>query len=175
MNVLVQLFGNVSFRATVWLCPIAFTLHALEELPYFTPWVKQHINPYFTQTHYLKVHLLGIAGLACADLIVWSFPTRPLVILFFTLMITPGLLCNVFFHAGTSIAYRSYSPGLVTGLFVYLPLYALICKLAFSSGLMTEGWWVFSTIFAACFHALEVRRNVFLFRPQLLYSHEQIR
>ena len=165
MNVLVQLLGHITFHAAVWLCPIAFTLHVLEELPRFTPWVKRHINPHFTQKHYLKVHLSGIVGFIGAAFILWLFPTRPLVLTFFTFMFTPSLFCNVFFHVGASIAYRSDSPGLITGLVVYLPLYALICKLAFSYGLITERWWVFSTILATYFHALEVRHNVFLFRP----------
>jgi uncharacterized protein with HXXEE motif len=140
----------------------------LEELPRFTPWVQRHINPDFTQKHYLKVHLPGIVGFIGATFILWLFPNRPLVLIFFTFMFTPSFFCNFFFHAGASIAYRSYSPGLITGIVIYLPLYALTCKLIFSSGLITERWWVFSTIIAACFHALEVRHNVFLFRPQLL-------
>ena len=156
-------------------CPIAFTLHVLEELPRFTPWVQRHINPDFTQKHYLKVHVSGIVGFIGAVFILWLFPSRALVLIFFTFMFTPSFLCNVLFHVGASIAYRSYSPGLITGLVVYLPLYALICKLAFSSGIMTERWWVFSTIIAACFHALEVHHNVFLLRPQPLYTHEQVR
>ena len=161
-----------SFTTAVWLCPIAFTLHVIEELPRFTPWVQRHINPYFTRRHYLNVHLAGIIVAVLVAFILWLFPARLLVFFCFTFFLTPSFFCNVFFHTGASIAYRSYSPGLLTALFIYLPLYALICKLAFPVGLMSGWWWLFSTILATCVHTLEVRHNVFRFRPSTALLQE---
>ena len=150
-----------SFTIAVWLCPIAFTLHVLEEHPRFTLWAQRYINPNFTRQHYLKVHLSGIVGFAISAFLLWLFPTQSLVFLFFAFMLTPAFFCNVFFHAGATLAYRSYSPGLITAIVIYLPLYALLLGLALSAGLLTPASWLTSTSLAALFHAIEVRHNVF--------------
>jgi hypothetical protein len=49
MDTIYPLLQSANFWSIVWSCPIAFTLHVLEELPRFTPWVQRHINPDFTQ------------------------------------------------------------------------------------------------------------------------------
>lgn len=160
-----HLLGNAGFRAAVWLCPFAFVVHVLEELPRFTPWAQRHINPHFTRRHYLDVHVSGIVGGFLAAALVSFFPARPLVFLYFTLLATPGFLCNTFFHAGASVVYRSYSPGVVSALLIYLPLYTLLSSLALGEGFISIRWWLLSTSIAVVVHALEVRHNVFRFRP----------
>jgi uncharacterized protein with HXXEE motif len=155
-----------AFRIAVWLCPVAFTLHVLEELPHFTQWVQRNVNPYFTYEQYLRIHISGILlGIAAAAL-VSAFPSRPLVLLYFTLLVTPGFLWNIAFHAGSTLVYGARSPGLVTALFLYPPLYVLLSRLAIGSGLLSGRVWLVSTLAAGLFHALEVRANVFRFgRP----------
>lgn len=176
MAVSIDVSGATGLVTAIWLCPVAFTLHVLEELSGFTPWARRHINPNFTQHQYLRVHLAGIAAVTVTALILWLFPNRTLVYVFFTLLLTPSFFCNVFFHAGASVAYRFYSPGLITALLIYIPLYALLCRLAFASDVLSVDGWIVSTTIASLFHAIEVRHNVFRFRPEpvqlIRYGHK---
>jgi hypothetical protein len=40
-----QFLAGLSFREAVWLFPLAFTLHVLEEIRQFTPWANRYASP----------------------------------------------------------------------------------------------------------------------------------
>jgi hypothetical protein len=158
-----ETLGLPTFQTAMLFFPIAVTVHVLEELPGFTLWTRRYINPRFTRQHYVKVHIASIGLAILTGAVLWFLPTRPLVLAFFTLIVTPGLFWNTAFHAGASVAYRSYSPGLITALGLYLPLFATLSGLAIAEGLISSGFWLLSTCLAGCIHMVEVRHNVFRF------------
>jgi Protein of unknown function with HXXEE motif len=154
------------FRQLVWLGPVVFLIHVLDELRGLTPWVRRHINPFFTHRHYRAVHLSGIAAGVLAAALVSRFPSRPILLLYFSFLATPTFLWNIFFHAGTSAIYQTPSPGLLSALLLYPPFYALLARAAVSEGLLSFTQWLVSALAAAAFHAVEVRANVYRFgRP----------
>jgi hypothetical protein len=159
LDVLLSAVGRLELRQLVWLCPLAFAAHVAEEAPRFTEWTRRHVNPDFTREHYLRVHAAGIflnVGLAA---LLWAFAPPWLVLLCFTASITPGFCCNVFLHLGASVACRSYSPGLVTALVLYPPLYFLLLRAALREGLLTPDAAVVSFVLASILHTVEVARN----------------
>lgn len=156
-----QLLAQLSFRQAVWLFPLAFTLHVLEEVRQFTAWANRHASSQFTFREYLTIHLAGIALSFTAAAVIRLFPNRVTVFLFFTFMFTPGVFYNIFFHAGATACSGEYCPGLLTALTIYPPLFYFISRLAFSEGLLTNRLRWISFVLAGLVHAADVSRNVF--------------
>jgi len=120
---------RLTFRRAVWLfCP-AFVLHAREERPRFTGWARRHASVRFTQRDYSVIHATEFAASLLAALIVSRFPNRPVVFIFFAFVFTPAVLFNTLFHASASVLTRSYCPGAIAAVAIYLPLFAVITAL----------------------------------------------
>ena len=85
-DVIAQFLAGLSFRQAVWLFPFAFTLHALEEVWQFTNWARRHASPQFTFRDYLTIHLAGIMTAFVAAALIWFFPNKVVVFLFFTIL-----------------------------------------------------------------------------------------
>src|SRR5574341_31664 len=160
-DLITQFLAGLSFRQAVWLFPFAFMLHVLEEAPQFTAWANRYASPQFTFQVYLKIHIAGIIAAFVAAAVIWLFPNKVVIFIFFTFIFTPAVFFNIFFHAGATAAFGAYCPGLLTALSVYPPLFYFISRLAFSEGLLTNklGWVSFAI--AGVVHAADVSRNVF--------------
>jgi hypothetical protein len=104
---------------------------------------------------------VGIAVSLLAALIVSRFPSRPVVFIFFAFVFTPAVLFNTLFHVGASVLTRSYDPGAITAVAIYLPLFAVITALAYGEGLLGMGALIATLVLAGVFHAWEVGHNVF--------------
>ena len=152
---------SLSFGQAVWLfCP-AFALHVLEEWPRFTGWARRHASPEFAQRDYKVIHAAGVAASLLAALIVWHFPNRPVIFIFFAFVFAPSVLFTTIFHVGASVLTRSYCPVMITAVVVYLPLFALITDLAHREGLLGIGSLLVTLLIAGVFHTWEVGHNVF--------------
>ncbi|MHC5065757.1 MAG: HXXEE domain-containing protein [Planctomycetota bacterium] len=105
-----------------------FILHVLEELPNFPDWASRHFAR-ISMGDFIFAHVFIFAAvfylakrasepraqpawILCAVALQWAF------------------FGNVFFHAGTTILFGEYSPGLVTAILLYLPLtYAYVLRI----------------------------------------------
>jgi hypothetical protein len=155
------LFSNWTFHDAVWLFPPAFTLHVCEEWPRFTAWARQHASPRFTQRDYDNINLAGIVSSVVFAAIVWRFPNRAIVFLFFTFVFAPGTLFNALFHAGATVLKRQYCPGVITALAIYLPLFLFTSRLAWREQLLAPSSFAVALLVAVAFHMWEVGHNVF--------------
>jgi hypothetical protein len=54
-----------------------------------------------------------------APLMIWFFPKRTVIFVFFTFIFTPAVCFNILFHAGATAAFGVYCPGLITALTLY--------------------------------------------------------
>ena len=111
---IVERLASLNFRQAVWLFPIAYTLHVLEELPLFTSWARRYASPAFTMRDYLVIHMTGIVVAFVAPLVINRFPHRAVIFGFFAFIFTPAVCFNILFHAGATVAFGAYSPGLLT-------------------------------------------------------------
>lgn len=153
--------SNLRFRHIVWLFPIAYALHVLEELPRFTAWAQRYANSSFTMRDYLVIHLSGILMACAAPVVLRWVGNRLVIFIFFTFIFTPAVCFNVFFHAGATIVFRAYSPGLLTALTLYPPLFYLVSRQALHEGLLTNRMAMIAFALAGLFHAADVSHNVF--------------
>lgn len=154
-------YPKMSFRRAVWLFPATYTLHVLEELPRFTLWAQKYASPSYDHRDYLRIHIAGVVSAFLAAALLSYFSNRVLLFLFFTLMLTPSLFYNALFHTGATFFFRSYCPGTVTALLLYLPVYWLVIKAADNEKLIGRKSAMVSFVFAGLFHFAEVGHNVF--------------
>jgi uncharacterized protein (TIGR02118 family) len=49
-----------------------------------------------------------------APLVIWFFPKRTVIFVFYTFIFTPAVCFNILFHAGATAAFGVYCPGLIT-------------------------------------------------------------
>jgi hypothetical protein len=152
---------SLNFRQTVWLFTIAYVLHVLEELPQFTNWARRYAASSFSMRDYLMIHVIGIAVALLAPLVIWFFPNRIVIFLFFAIVFTPAICFNILFHAGATAAFGVYCPGLITALVLYPPLFVAVSRRAISERLLTSKAALISFVVAGLFHAADVSHNVF--------------
>jgi uncharacterized protein with HXXEE motif len=158
---IVERLASLNFRQAVWLFPIAYTLHVLEELPQFTNWVRRYANANFSMRDYLVIHLIGIVVAFMAPLVIRWFPNRAVIFVFFTLIFTPAVCFNILFHAGATAAFGAYSPGLLTALTLYPSVFYVVTRRVFRERLLTNRTAVISLVLAGLVHTADVSHNIF--------------
>ena len=158
---IISRLSGLRFREAVWLFPIAYTLHVLEEFPQFTNWARRYASAGFTTGDYLVIHLSGLVVAFIAPLVVRWFPNRAVIFIFFTFIFTPAVCFNILFHAGTTAAFGAYSPGLLTALTLYPPLFYIVSRRAVREALLTKRTAIISFALAGLVHAADVSHNVF--------------
>lgn len=109
----------------VWLLPLAYAIHMLEEAyggSGLVGWMIERGSLRFSIAVFLGWSFLGFAALAAAT---WAARRRPW---WRWTLASAGtiLLVNGATHVATSAAVRYYVPGLWTGIALYLPLGAVI-------------------------------------------------
>ena len=114
---------------SLWLFfPIAITLHNLEEaiwLPAWTKHAKQFHKPIEANVFYFAVIFVTILAYLSTFLAV-AFPSSWLWKYIFHGFLGAMILNTFFPHLVSTIILRRYSPGLVTGLFLLLPINSII-------------------------------------------------
>ena len=102
-----------------WLSLLVFLPHMAEEYPRFPAWATRHFGATSTAWYvYSHVGLVAIALAICS----WAQNAPPQTsgpLLGTALMLT--LAFNAVFHVVTTILFREYSPGLVTGVLLFFP------------------------------------------------------
>ncbi len=150
-DAIARFLDGLTFRQAVWLFPPVFALHILEEAPQFTSWVNRYAWKGFTSADFIRNNLLGMAlGVVfCAG--IWFFPNRMMVFLFFA-GIFGQAVWNTVFHAATTAVWGAYSPGVITAVLLYPPLFYYFSRLAFREGLLTNGSAIASFLMAGALH-----------------------
>jgi hypothetical protein len=110
------------FSRLQWLFPVALTLHNLEEyfwMPGF--WQKQGLHIWVTAGEF-RAFLIGLTlfGFLVTYWSVHGGKRTASAYLFVALVLT--MLLNAFWHLGVTFWFRSYTPGIVTALFINLPI-----------------------------------------------------
>ena len=102
-----------------------------------------------------------MAILLCAA--VSQFPGATTALLAFLLLFNQAVWNGVW-HAAATLRYRAYSPGVVTGLLIYPPLYFHLSGLALREPLLTRTGFVAALMLGGALHAWVVARQVYAAR-----------
>ena len=119
-----------------WLVPAAFLAHCAEELPRFPRWATEHFGTtttrFYVASHCVLVPLVVASGARGAG--------RPddRRAGFAAVAVAAALGFNAVFHAGTTVLFRRYSPGLVTAVAGMLPASGYVIRRTRRDGLLTD-------------------------------------
>jgi hypothetical protein len=125
--------NSLPFERILWLVPIFFALHNMEEAPFMERWSKRLPFKvpvsYTTQQFIIAVIILTLGGFLITY---WGVEylhssTGYLVVL----GIQAILFFNAFFpHIGATILFRMYSPGVVSATLITVPFSIYLCQRA---------------------------------------------
>jgi len=151
----------ISFDHAVVLFPVAQALHVWEEWPGFPRWARRFACSRYSDREYVITHVAAVSSAVLAVLLVRALPTPVVTFGFFALIFGPGVSWNAMFHTGAALRSRTYCPGVVTGLLVYVPLSVVLAVLAVRDGLIGGPTLGAAYALALVFHTVEVGHNVF--------------
>jgi hypothetical protein len=150
----------MTFRRLTWVFPAAYLAHLAEEAPGFTSWVQRNTSERYTQRDFVTINGLGFLSTVAATCAVNRGERRALDLAYYTLVITQQAVFNAVFHAAATLAYREYSPGLVTSV-LQLPLWRRLTSAALAERRLGPRDVVACTAVAGLVHAAVVARQVF--------------
>ena len=126
---------SLSFERLLWLVPIFFTLHNLEEAPFMESWSKRlplKIHPTVSTRQFaIAVTFLTLAGFLVTYFGVEYLANQTGYLM--VLGIQAILLFNAFIpHIATTIRFRMYSPGVITAILITIPFSYYLFRRALS-------------------------------------------
>lgn len=118
----------------LWLVPVAYFIHILEESPRFVPWAKKYLGAPETFAQFVlgnvifMVYVLISVSLAIFYSSVWT--------LVLGLSTAAWIFSNFLIHAGFTLYTGQYSPGVVTASAIYVPVSLYIYYSFWGSGIL---------------------------------------
>ncbi len=133
-------FDSLSFDTLLWLVPVFFTLHNLEEAPFMERWSKRLPLKlpirYSTRQFVIAVTILTLGGFFITYLGVEYLRNSAGYLL--VLGIQAILFFNAFIpHIGSTIRFRMYSPGVVTATLITIPFSLYLFNRALVENMIT--------------------------------------
>ncbi len=127
--------NKITFKISLLFAPLAYAAHHFEEMIIFN--FREWRSLYFADSNPLSSEAVFVILTAITLIYIilhYIFENRATamsIILFF--MATQ--VNNILFHAGGTLVFGHFSPGLITALLLYLPVNVIICMKA-----LKEGW-----------------------------------
>lgn len=151
----------LGFRDAVLLWPVLTVLHVYEEWPGFPAWARRFASPAYSDREYVVTHAatVAIAVGGAAVLSRWAEPV--VVVAAFAFVLGSAVGWNGCFHLGATLWSRTYCPGTVTGVALYLPFTAWMAALAVRDGLVAPTPLAIAFGVALVGHVAEVGHTVF--------------
>ena len=137
----------------------ALALHVAEETPGFAAWARRNTWPGYRDRDFAVINVGGLAMTALSGVAVRRAPR--LYGAWYAGVVAQQFLWNPVFHLGTTIAYREYSPGLVTALTLFPPLWLRETRRALRSGRLSGRGVAFAALAGSLIHLTAVRKQVY--------------
>lgn len=140
ISVILPFLNSLPFNRLLWLVPIFFALHNLEEAPFIESWSKRlplKIHPTVTTRQFvIAVTILTAAGFLLTFISLGYL--QPQIGYLLVLEVQAILLFNAFIpHIGSTIRFRMYSPGVVTAIVLTIPFSFYLFRRAFAENILT--------------------------------------
>lgn len=142
---------HLTFQQLLWLIPLLFALHNLEEAPFMERWLKRISLPFRPQMSSREFTLAVIFLTFGVALLVAFTALNPLnqAGVFIMILIQAMMLVNAILpHLAASLWYRLYSPGVLTGTFLQIPFTIYLIHRAMESGLLSSSLLILASVLA---------------------------
>jgi hypothetical protein len=146
---------------TIWLLPPAFSVHVLEESAGFTAWVQRHGRRDYTRADFVRINASGLAVTLLSTAAVTRWPGRRRFAAYYALIATQQALFNPVFHVGSGAASGEWSPGTVTAVVLFLPLWWRVTRAARRDGILSRRAMAAGIAVGGAVHAAAVANQVF--------------
>jgi hypothetical protein len=132
--------NTIPFDCLLWLVPILFTLHNMEEAPFMERWSKRlpvKLPIYYTTHQFIvAVTLITLFGFLLTYYVVEHLNNSIGYWLMFEFQMV--LFFNAFIpHIGATIRFRMYSPGVVTATLITIPFSLYLFHRALNEHVLT--------------------------------------
>jgi hypothetical protein len=145
----------------VWAVPVVYAIHVAEEAPGFADWARRHTSPHYADRDFVLINGAGFALTLGATALAARTDRRRVFLAWYALVLTQQAVFNPVFHAATTAAYREYSPGLMSSMVLFLPVWGAVTRLALRAGRLTRRDVAASAAVGGVVHAAAVAQQVF--------------
>ena len=128
----------------LWLVPIAYFIHILEETPRFVPWAKRYLSAPSTFAQFIVGNIIFMAYILIAVFLATFYPGEWTLVL--GLSTVAWMFSNFLIHASFTLYTGEYSPGVVTASAIYAPVTVYIYSKFLESGILTNLYLILSII-----------------------------
>lgn len=147
-----MLFDSLTFQQLLWLVPILFAMHNLEEAPGMARWSRQipaRIHPPVTPRQF-AIAVTLLTGLCfVVTFVVTANPQNRLGISIL-LGFQTAMALNAFIpHLAATVWFRIYAPGVVTGILVNVPFGVYLIRRAFAENQVELNAFIIAAVIAA--------------------------
>ena len=118
----------------LWLVPVAYFVHILEETPRFVPWALEYIGAPETFGQFVFGNVIFMAYVIITTTLAIFYTSELTLIL--GLSAAAWIFSNFLIHAYYTLRTGIYSPGVVTAGAIYVPVSLYIFSSFWSSGLL---------------------------------------
>ncbi|MBN1167008.1 MAG: HXXEE domain-containing protein [Methanospirillaceae archaeon] len=128
----------------LWLVPIAYFIHILEETPRFVPWAKRYLSAPSTFPQFVLGNVIFMVYVLAFVSLAVFYPSEWTLIL--GLSTAAWIFSNFLIHASLTLYTGEYSPGVVTASALYAPVAVYIYATFIQSGILSQSEIVLSII-----------------------------
>lgn len=165
MNTLLAFLPGLSFPLVVWMLPLFWFLHSLEEISMIDRWEmgRETEHQVIARKSWFARWILDAYSISRSTFILSTVIIGTLVIgatiigtvnlegfgIWIYAALLGGFFLHGFVHLGETIVLRGYTPGILTGLFVVLPGSWYLYRRLFDSQLLTMNTAVLTSLIGA--------------------------
>ncbi|WP_321504163.1 HXXEE domain-containing protein [uncultured Methanoregula sp.] len=120
----------------LWLVPIAYCIHIVEETPRFVPWAKRYLSAPSTFAQFILGNVIFMGYVIISVFLATVYPSEWTLVL--GLSTAAWIFSNFTLHAFFTLSTGEYSPGVVTAGAVYVPVAVYIYSNVLASGLLSS-------------------------------------
>lgn len=120
----------------LWLVPIAYFIHIIEETPRFVPWAKRYFSAPSTFAQFVLGNVIFMSYVLVSVFLATVYPSEWTIVL--GLATAAWIFSNFLIHASLTLYTGEYSPGVVTASAIYAPVTVYIYTNFLGSGILSN-------------------------------------
>ena len=120
----------------LWLVPLAYGIHIIEETPRFVPWAKRYLSAPSTFAQFVLGNVIFMAYVLISVALATFYPGEWTLVL--GLSTAAWIFSNFLIHASFTLYTGEYSPGVVTACALYAPVSVYIYTNFLGSGILSN-------------------------------------
>ena len=128
--------GSFMDTSILWLVPVAYCIHILEETPRFVPWATKYLSAPSTFPQFVLGNGIFMAYVLASVSLAVFYPGEWTLIL--GLSTAAWIFSNFLIHASLTLYTGEYSPGVVTASALYAPIAVYIYATVIQSEIMSQ-------------------------------------